>query len=210
MLTKNSILYPEIEKKITRLNPLDIPKQRQASLKPLIEFIQAKISEKQVIRVHFICTHNSRRSHLAQVWAQTLAYYLGIENFVSFSGGTETTALYPMVTENLKDLGFQIQQLSEDENPLYAIKYAENEHPIIGFSKKIEDDFNPKSAFAAIITCDSANEACPFVAGAEKRIPITYEDPKAYDNTPQQAENYRERSLQIATELLYAFSEIKS
>jgi arsenate reductase len=47
-----------------------------------------------------------------------------------------------------------------------------------------------------------------FIAGAEKRIPITYEDP--FDNTPQQAEKYQERSLQIATEMLYVFSQIKS
>ena len=46
--------------------------------------------------------------------------------------------------------------------------------------------------------------------GAEKRIPITFEDPKAFDNTPQQAEKYNERSLQIATELFYVFSQINS
>ena len=72
----------------------------------------------------------------------------------------------------------------------------------------MEDDFNPKSKFAAILTCNSANKACPIVLGADKRIPITYEDPKVYDNTPQQAEKYQERSLQIATELFYVFSQI--
>ena len=60
------------------------------------------------------------------------------------------------------------------------------------------------------MTCDSANEACPFVPGAEIRIPITFKDPKAFDNTPQQAEKYKERSLQIATELFYVFSQINS
>ena len=100
--------------------------------------------------------------------------------------------------------------ISKEENPVYSIKYAENEHPIIGFSKKLDDDFNPKSEFAAILTCDSANEACPIVFGAEKRIPIMYEDPKIADNTPQEAEKYQERSLQIATELFYVFSQIKA
>ena len=129
---------------------------------------------------------------------------------VCYSGGTEETTLFPMVAETLQNSGFEIKRLSEGTNPIYSIKYAENQHPIIGFSKKLEDSFNPKSKFAAVMTCDSANEACPFVPGAEARIPITFEDPKAFDNTPQQAEKYNERSLQIATELFYVFSQINS
>jgi arsenate reductase len=113
-----------------------------------------------------------------------------------------------MVAETLQKSGFQIQAISTNDNPVYSIKFSENAHPIIGFSKELDHDFNPKSEFAAIMTCDSANEACPFVPGAEKRIPITYADPKAFDNTPQQAEKYLERSMQIATEMLYVFSQI--
>jgi len=115
-----------------------------------------------------------------------------------------------MVAETLQNSGFQINTISKNENPVYSIKYADNEHPIIGFSKKLDDNFNPKTEFVAIMTCDLANEACPFVSGAERRIPITFEDPKAFDNTPQQAEKYNERSLQIATELFYVFAQIKT
>jgi arsenate reductase len=139
-----------------------------------------------------------------------MAHYFNIKNVFCYSGGTEATALFPMAKETLKNTGFQIKTLSEGENPVYSIKYAENEHPIIGFSKKLEDDFNPKSEFAAIMTCSQADGACPFISGAEKRIPITFEDPKAFDATPQQAEKYTERSLQIATELYYVFSQINS
>ena len=139
-----------------------------------------------------------------------MANYFNIKNVFCYSGGTEATALFPTIAETLKNSGFQINTISENENPVYSIKYAANEHPVIGFSKKFDDEFNPKSEFSAIMTCDSANEACPFVAGAEKRIPITFEDPKAFDNTPQQAEKYKERSLQIAAELKYVFSELKS
>ena len=147
---------------------------------------------------------------MSQVWGQTMASYFHIQNVRCYSGGTEATALFPTVVETLQHSGFQIQKLSKSENPVYSIKYAGNEPPIIGFSKKSEDDFNPKSEFAAIMTCEAANEVCPFVSGAEKRIPITYEDPKSFDNTPQQAEKYQERSLQIATELFYVFSQINA
>ena len=88
--------------------------------------------------------------------------------------------------------------------------FSENEQPIIGFSKTLDDEFNPTSEFAAIMTCTQADEGCPFIAGAEKRIPITFEDPKAFDNTPQEAEKYNERSVQIATEMFYVFSQINS
>jgi arsenate reductase len=210
MATTKTTLFSEIENTIRALNIDSITVERRAILQPLIDFIQSKASLNKEIRINFICTHNSRRSHLSQVWAQTMAHYFDIKNVFCYSGGTEATALFPMAAETLRNSGFQIKTLSKNENPVYSIKYANNQHPIIGFSKKLDDDFNPKSEFAAIMTCDSANEACPFVPGAEKRIPITFEDPKVFDNSPQQAEKYKERSLQIATELFYVFSQINS
>ncbi|NNE01830.1 MAG: protein-tyrosine-phosphatase [Flavobacteriaceae bacterium] len=210
MTTTQSGLFAEIEKLIKQLNPQTIPDERRTVLQPLTDFIKSKVSEGKEIRINFICTHNSRRSHLSQIWAQTMAGYFNIKDVFCYSGGTEATALFPMVAETLQNSGFQIQKISKNENPVYSIKFSDNSHPIIGFSKKLDDDFNPKSGFAAVMTCDSANEACPFVPGAEKRIPITFEDPKAFDNTPQQAEKYQERSLQIATELFYVFSQINS
>ena len=203
-------MYSEIEKLIQTLQPDTISESRKTILQPLIDFVQQKANNNQEIKINFICTHNSRRSHLSQVWGQTIANYFNIKQVFCYSGGTEATALFPMAAETLKKSGFLIKTISEGSNPVYSIKYSENVHPIIGFSKKLDDDFNPKSEFAAIMTCDSANEACPFVPGAEKRIPITFEDPKAFDNTPLQAEKYNERSLQIATELFYVFSQIKS
>ena len=210
MTTTKPTLYPDIENLIKELKPETIISERKAVLQPLTDFMQSKVSENEDIRINFICTHNSRRSHLSQVWAQTMAHYFNIKNVFCYSGGTEATALFPMIAKTLQNSGFQINSISKNENPIYSIKYADNEHPIIGFSKKLDDDFNPKSNFAAIMTCDSANEACPFVAGAEKRIPITFDDPKAFDHTPQQAEKYNERSLQIATEMCFVFSQINT
>ncbi|MEO1012424.1 MAG: protein-tyrosine-phosphatase [Bacteroidota bacterium] len=210
MISTQSTVFPEIESTIKALDPRTISNERRAVLRPLLDFIKSKASKHQEIRINFICTHNSRRSHLCQVWAQTLANYFNVQNVFCYSGGTEATALFPKVAETLKKSGFLIQTISDGNNPVYSIKYANDEHPIVGFSKKLDDDFNPKTGFGAIMTCDSANEACPFVPGAETRIPITFEDPKAFDNTPQQAEKYQERSLQIATELFYVFSQINT
>jgi len=194
---------------ISNLDAQSITTERKQTLSPLVEYIQEKTDNKESIRLNLICTHNSRRSHLSQIWAQTMAHHFGVANVSCYSGGTEATALFPMVASTLANTGFEVRMLSEGKNPVYGIKFSENEHPVICFSKRMDDDFNPKSNFAAIMTCSQADEGCPFVPGAEKRIPITYEDPKAFDDTPQQAEKYSERSKQIATEMFYVFSQIQ-
>jgi arsenate reductase len=210
MTSTKIFLFPEIENVIATLNFESISSARKVILQPLIDFIQGKVSNGQEIRLNLICTHNSRRSHLSQVWAQTAAAHYNIKNVFCYSGGTEATALFPMAAETLSKQGFQIKIIAEGNNPIYAIKYSDNAHPIIGFSKTFDDVFNPKIEFAAILTCSSADQGCPFIAGAEVRIPVTFEDPKAFDDTPQQAEKYEERSVQIATEMFYVFSQVKS
>ena len=199
----------KIREIIAQLSTERISEERKRILQPLIQFISSKLSKNEEVRLNFICTHNSRRSHLSQIWAQTMANYYQIENVFCYSGGTEATAMFPKVVETLRNQGFEILKLSETENPVYAVKFAENEHAVICFSKKYNDDFNPKSAFAAILTCDSADENCPIVYGAEARIPIKYEDPKKSDGTPEMNETYFNRSLEIATEMKFVFENLR-
>lgn len=205
----NTILFQELEGLVKAFRFDSIPPDRKAILQPLVDYIQKKQAAQSELRLNFICTHNSRRSHLSQVWAQTAAAYYGIKNVFCYSGGTAATALFPVVAETLTRTGFQVKRIAEGYNPIYAIKFSDNEHPVIGFSKTYDHKFNPTGAFAAIMTCSQADGDCPFISGAEKRIPITFEDPKAFDSTPQQAEKYQERSLDIATEMFYVFSQIK-
>lgn len=200
----NAKLSKYIEEILTK----EISEERKIILQPLIDFIQEKARYQKAININFICTHNSRRSHLAQIWAQTASVHFNILNVNCYSGGTEATALFPKVIETLANAGFESWKLNENENPVYAIKYAKNALPIVGFSKKYDDVFNPVSDFAAIMTCSQADGGCPFIPGAEKRIPITFEDPKIADNTSEQNEIYEERSLQIAAEMFYVFSKI--
>lgn len=203
-------MNPELSKCIEKILTQEVSKERKAVLQPLVDFIQQKVKDRKPVLINFICTHNSRRSHLAQVWAQAAALHFKISDVHCYSGGTEATALFPAVAETLREAGFHIWKLSEGENPVYAIKCAENALPVIGFSKTYNDAFNPDSDFAAVMTCSQADGGCPFIQGSEKRIPVTFEDPKISDHTPQKAEVYRERSLQIAAEMFYVFSGINS
>ncbi|WP_396142251.1 low molecular weight phosphatase family protein [Flavobacterium sp.] len=202
-------MFENLSKTIQSIAEISVPNERIAILLPLADYIQNKVSANEEIRLNFICTHNSRRSHLSQIWSQTMAFHFGIKNVFCYSGGTEATALFPKVAETLTNQGFQIQKLSQEQNPMYAVKFDDNEHPIIGFSKTYFNDFNPKSNFAAIMTCSNADEGCPMVFGAEARFPIKYDDPKAFDGTEVMNEKYAERSLQIASELYFVFSQIK-
>ncbi|RZM03467.1 MAG: protein-tyrosine-phosphatase [Pedobacter sp.] len=202
-------MYNDIKTNIAKILEVHISDERKEVLNSLANYVQEKVSADSDVNINFICTHNSRRSHLSQIWAQVAASYYEVPKVVCYSGGTESTAMFPMVAETLIEVGFKIEKLAEANNPVYMIKYADNSLPIIGFSKTYEHPFNPVSGFAAIMTCSQADGGCPFIAGAEKRIPITFEDPKVSDGTPEQQKVYRERSLQIASEMFYVFSNIK-
>ena len=203
-------MFEFLSHSIKEILPIPVPDDRKETLQPLIDYIQGKVNKNQEVRLNFICTHNSRRSHLSQVWAQTMAFYCNVKNVVCYSGGTAATALYPKVISTLETQGFKIQKISHEINPVYAIKFSDNEPSVIGFSKEFDNFYNPKSDFLAIMTCSQADEDCPFIAGAEKRVPVRYDDPKAFDQTELQTEKYLERSTQIANEMYYVFSQIQT
>lgn len=195
---------------ISGFSEASISPERKEILQSLTDYIKTKKDKSESIRLNFICTHNSRRSHLSQIWAQTMAYHFKVPQVFCFSGGTEATALFPKVAETLSHQGFTINTISANPNPVYSIKYANNEISIVCFSKKYDDAFNPESNYAAIITCNSADENCPVVFGAEARIPIKYNDPKEFDGTALMDIKYAERSLEIAQELWYVFMSVSN
>ena len=127
------MLFKTIENQVEKLDINLISLERQGVLKPLIHLIQSKVDDGKTIRLNFICTHNYRRSHLSQVWAQTMAHYFDIKNVFCYSGGTEATALFPVVAKTLANTGFEIEIIAKGDNQIYAIKYSENEHPILGY-----------------------------------------------------------------------------
>jgi arsenate reductase len=202
-------MYENLLSTIHKVSSIELTEDRKTKVQPLLTYIQDKVSTKQPILLTFICTHNSRRSHLTQIWAQAMAFHYELNSIQCYSGGTEVTALFPKVIDTLLAQGFKIEQLSSSNNSVYAIKFDENALPIIGFSKSFDDLFNPASHFAALMTCSSADEGCPFIAGAEVRIPLRYEDPKLFDGSDLMDEKYSERSLEIAADMNYIFSQIK-
>ena len=186
-----------------------IPKDRKKELDKIALFVQNKVKSGEQAQLTYICTHNSRRSHFGQIWAATAAAYYGIPNVKTYSGGTESTAFNERAVAACKRAGFEVSKISEDKNPIYEVKYASDAEPLKAFSKKYDDSSNPQRDFCAIMTCSQADAACPNVKGATARIASPYDDPKAFDGTPEETAKYDERCKQIATETLYVFSKVK-
>lgn len=186
-----------------------LPTERKTLLTELTHFIQQSPAG-QPVYLNFICTHNSRRSHIAQLWAQASAQYFGVKNIICLSGGTEATAFNPRAVKAMQEAGFQMTIEKPGDNPLYQVSYSPNVSSTTTFSKKYDDAFNNNPGFAAIMTCSHADENCPLVSGAKARISITYDDPKEFDGTPLESAKYDERVQQIGREMLYAFSKITS
>ena len=187
-----------------------ISDERKKDLEGISEYISKKVAAKDTINLILICTHNSRRSHLSQLWAQVAAYYYSVPNVLTYSGGTEATAFNSRAVKAIKKAGFEVDQTDSTDNPRYKVTLSKEAEPVLAFSKKFADEFNPQDNFAAIMTCSSADEACPFVPGADARFAIPYEDPKAADNTPEEEAKYDERCRQISVEMLYMFSKVKA
>ncbi|TGK03388.1 hypothetical protein EHO58_13270 [Leptospira selangorensis] len=157
----------------------------------------------------FVCTHNSRRSQVAQMFAFVCAEYLGLSGIGSYSGGTEVTSFHPNSVQALVKIGFKIEKEEEAENnPRYRVSYKENFLPIAAYSKLYSDSANPRGKFIAVMVCSSADEACPFVPGAGARISLPYSDPKEFDDTPQVIEKYLETCETIARELLFVMDHV--
>ena len=200
-------LYPTLQTYIEQAQALLIADQRKEVLQVLIDYIRRKVDQNQEINLNFICTHNSRRSQFSQIWAKVAAAFHGID-INSYSGGVEVTAFNERAVASIKRFGFKVSKEGVG-NPKYFVFFSDDEDPIVTFSKVYDNPANAPKGFAAVMTCSHADENCPFIPGAEARIPVRYEDPKAFDDTEKEAEMYDTRSLQIASEMLYVFMRIK-
>ena len=173
-----------------------------------MKYVKNRLVSNKEVSLNFICTHNSRRSQFGQIWGQTAADYYGIENISTYSGGTEATAFNERAVSAIERAGFIVDKLDDGDNPHYEIWHNEEMSPITCFSKVYSDLNNPQKGYAAIMTCADADENCPIVLGSDERIKLTYEDPKAFDGSPEETAKYDERCEQIAREMFFAFSLI--
>lgn len=204
-------LYPELaafaEARIGEFE--EIPAERRRALTKLALWIRTQKSSGLTPKLVFICTHNSRRSHISELWARAASAVYGIGGVETYSGGTEATAFNPRAVAAMKRAGFRIEPKSEDDNPRYLARFGPDAAPAEVFSKVFAEPPNPQEGFAAVMTCSKADKSCPTVEGAAFRVAIPYEDPKAFDGSPREAEAYDARVKQISREMLYLLSRVQ-
>ena len=175
------------------------------------------------IQLLFVCTHNSRRSQIAQAIAPFLFRRMAIEmsesadrnrssesyaraSLQSFSGGTEATMVHPNTVAALLRAGFSNATRQDTESSVTERLLDPDGEPIQLFSKIIQDSANPTHGFAAVMVCSSADAGCPVVAGADARISLPFEDPGQMDNTPEADATYDGAVASIAGDLAAIFS----
>jgi arsenate reductase len=194
--------FKDAAKKVT------IDTKRVELLSKIAEEIAKEFSKKKMVNLNFICTHNSRRSQLGQVWSFFAANYFNL-NIAAFSGGTEVTAFHRNTVKTLQKVGFtfKLENFSH-QNPSYLISFDGANKSIVGFSKRFDDPAN-KEPFIAITTCNNADTNCPFIPTANHRFHLPFVDPKASDETAHKDETYLKTNRQIAAEVFFIFSEVK-
>jgi arsenate reductase len=200
--------FPDLQDYIENINIERISLDRMRKLEEVIHYVQVALEHKTLAQVNFICTHNSRRSQFAQVWAHTAASFFDIP-FQSYSAGVEVTACNPRTISALKRRGF-ISNTPTGDNPKYELRYSNQNEAVILFSKLYDASVNPTKDFAAIMTCSHADINCPIIPGTKVRIALNYEDPKAFDDTEHETEAYDKTCLEIATEMFYIFKTLKN
>ncbi|MBK8506991.1 MAG: protein-tyrosine-phosphatase [Saprospiraceae bacterium] len=207
-----SNFYPDLAATIEALRSekISIENSRIEFIRKIARFIEDKIHKSETTNLLFVCTHNSRRSHLGQVWASVAAHYFGISRYIrTFSGGTEITAFNPRAVAALRRTGFKIED-QVGENPNYKVSFSEDQERLECYSKKFDDVSIPVDNLVAIMTCSEADQDCPYIPGVDLRIPLHYEDPKLADGTPEEAARYDERCMQIAGEMFYLMRLVKA
>lgn len=198
------MLFPEIDHYLNSLVPSVEGAERMEKWQAL-----GRSLKKSDLKgaVNFICTHNARRSVLSQSLATALAHRSGLKDLVFWSGGAEATYVHPNSIATLQRIGFRLLSKSEGNNPVYELAYADDAAPLRLFSKTFDDRSSP-APYHAVLVCSKGDAACPFIPGVASRTLIPFEDPGAFDGTPEEEKAYDASASQIGSEMRYFFEKI--
>ena len=185
-----------------------IPDKRKKLLSDIVDYIKQCCLNENRANIIFICTHNSRRSQLAQCWSIASYQYYKLKNIKFFSGGLEITSFNLNALNALKRSGFIIDQKGQKEQ-IYLLKTSKNSGGQKFFSKMYDYKSNPKRKFLAIMTCSDADKKCPVVRGADKRTFLPYQDPRISDGSGLEKSAYDQSCYIIAQEMFYIMKKAR-
>lgn len=199
---------------VSKINQLEgqvnlITAKRKEELKHLAELIVSEYDDYGEVDIIVICTENSLRSQLVQLWVKSISENYNLDFLNAFSGGTKVTSFNSNMVNALSDYGFSIEKLNDIENPGYLISQSEDDKSTdVMFSKLYDDEFNPEYDFIALIVCDVAAENCPVVEDSSHRLVLPYENVKQFDNTEEQLDKYKEKIEEIGREMMFMIMNV--
>ncbi len=183
--------------------------QRKVELEKFAQSMFDQLGKEEKSNVVFLCTHNSRRSQLAQVWLWTALAFFEIDSIRSFSAGTEETQFNSNMVEAMRRFGFNITAVAMGKNPQYIVKlYNDPTIYLNAYSKRMMHPANPQRNFISVPVCGSAAKKCPVLPGAFAIVPLTYKDPKLSDNTQFERRTYDEKVIEIGREILFSIKHL--
>ncbi|MXX04687.1 MAG: protein-tyrosine-phosphatase [Gemmatimonadetes bacterium] len=205
---KDTAIYPDLIRYLqARLEESSqIPDDRRQTLDRVSTYVAARVRSGEPALLTFICTHNARRSQMAQIWAHAAARFFSLRGVAAYSGGTEATAFDPRAVSAMVRAGFRVERHSKEVNPEYLVHAGSEIPPVSAFSKAYHDPSNPQHGFCAVLTCSSADRECPVIPRADRRVLVPYEDPKSSAGTDREAEVYDERCREICREMVWLFA----
>jgi arsenate reductase (thioredoxin) len=131
------------------------------------------VTERDPIRVLFVCTGNSARS----VMAEALLRHHGGDRFEVFSAGTEPKGINPRTLRILAEAGIDAS---------------------FARSKSVTE-FLGQSFDYVVTVCDQARQSCPVFPGVHESLHWGYEDPAAATGTDEeQMAVFRKVFIQMA------------
>jgi len=183
-----------LDKYIDNLDNVILEDYQEKRVKKISQELKSSINTYK--KIVFICTHNSRRSQLCEVWGSILSKRFNLDLFF-YSAGTKKTEVYTEVIKSLQRAGLEIDMEGK-------IKLMHNQ---IELHSKTLDEIK-EDEFIAMMTCSDAEKNCPVDQRSKKNIILFYDDPKKYDRTIHESNEYDKTCRLIASELNAIFKTL--
>lgn len=214
-------LFPKVREHMARLGEEaeQIGAGHREGGDALAQWLAANYQPGKPLHVLAICTGNSRRSMFTASMGNFAAAYHGLAEITFRSAGTAPSAINSRTIRALNAIGVEIQPTGEEAkrgpddapNPKLLVRWGKAGSGLetVEFSKHYSDPSNAQQGFAAILVCSDADKECPIVRGAAKRIPLPFNDPKAFDGQPEEEAKYAERRDDIGRLMMLVMKQVR-
>jgi arsenate reductase (thioredoxin) len=123
-----------------------------------------ELFDQPMMRVLFLCTHNSSRSQMAE----GLLRARGGARYAIFSAGTHPRGVHPLAIQVMREIGIDISATA-------------------GHRAKSLDEFIEQPPMDLVVTvCDDAAEECPYFPRARRQEHWGFPDPSAVTGSEEE------------------------